>query len=105
MAVKIQNVFRKSRTPETDWAEEGVFKIEVGWWAAGFLIKPIRVGMPIQLLRIVRTGVVALGRFESSVVRSIEPPFVHTKNSLYQISLVRGIQVKTDEDQTDGKPG
>jgi hypothetical protein len=105
MAVKIQNVFSKTSILETDWVDKGVFPIEVGYNVVGFLTKPIRRGMPVQLLRIVRNGVVALGRFETSVVHSIEPPFVHTVNSIYHISLIRSICVKTDDDQIDGKLG
>jgi hypothetical protein len=95
--VKIQNVFRKSSSLETDWVDEGAFPIEIGYYAIGFLIKPIRRGMPIQLLRIVRNGVVALGRFETSVVQSIEPPFVHTANSTYKVLIVTAIQVMTED--------
>ena len=53
--------------------------------------------MPIQLLRIVRNGVVALGRFDSSPVHSIELPFVHTANSIYKLMLVKSIELHTED--------
>jgi len=40
--------------------------------------------------------VIALGRFETTPVKQIEPSLVHAANSIYQILLIKKIEILTE---------
>lgn len=54
------------------------------YWMEGWLVRPIEVGKPVFMLRHVRNGVTAHGRFVSSLVTAIRSNHEFTTlNSVY----------------------
>jgi hypothetical protein len=97
LPVKIRKITDDNKNLEIEWENESRHLISKGYWVANFLINDIEMGRPIQVFRIVRNGVVKLGRFASSPVRSIQGNYVHTANSVYQVLRISRIEMITED--------
>lgn len=65
-----------------------VLALPVNYWIHGYLMNPIAVGTPIEVLRTVRNGVETNGIFLSSPISKIDGDKLHTSNSIWQIEVL-----------------
>lgn len=54
----------------------------------GYLVRPIEVGRGIEVDRQKRNGIIAMGSFTTSPVKSIHDNLIRTGNSIYQIEFL-----------------
>jgi len=65
--------------------------LPISYALTGYLLAPIRYGHPIEVFRIERNGVEALGIFRSTPVVDIrEHGVIETYNSIYRVSFEAG---------------
>ncbi len=62
--------------------------VPIDYTVTGFLLAPIAVGLGVQLLRVERNGVSAVGMFLTSEVHEVTPDGFITANSVYEVRLL-----------------